>query len=341
MCKDGVIFISKDSKSRKWHITINNPVQHCFTHEKIKEILSQFSSMVYWCMSDEIGEQGTYHTHLFMVLNNASLFSTIKKRFPPANIQMAKGTSQQNRDYVFKEGKWEKDKKKETNLSDTHEEFGDMPFDRQGYRSDLEDLYDMIKSGMTTYEILEENPSYMLNLDKIDRVRTIYFQSKYKSTRRLDLEVTYVYGVPGTGKTRNIMDFFGDENVFRITDYRHPFDSYQCQDIVVFEEFRSDLRIQDMLNYLDVYPLELPSRYNNKIACYTKVFIVTNISLEDQYEGVQIKYQDTWKAFLRRIHKVIHYTKNSVDEYTLQEYLDRDLVPIDDGTSPFEQEKMI
>lgn len=335
-----MFLIAKDSQCRKWQITINNPEKYGFTHEKIKELLSQFTSISYWCMSDEIGEEGTYHTHVYFVLSSATRFSTVKNKFNGPHIEPVKGTSQQNRDYVFKEGKWEKDKKKETNLSDTHEEFGEMPFDRQGYRSDLEDLYDMIKSGMTTYEILEENPSYMLNLDKIDRVRTIYLQSKYKSTRRLDLEVTYVYGVPGTGKTRNIMDFFGDENVFRITDYSHPFDNYQCQDVVVFEEFRSDLKIQHMLNYLDVYPLELPSRYTNKIACYTKVFIVTNIPLEAQYEGVQ-KYKDTWNAFLRRIHKVIHYTRSSVDEYTLQEYLDRDLVPVDDGTSPFEQEKII
>ncbi|OOM69517.1 putative viral replication protein [Clostridium sp. BL-8] len=290
-------------------------------------------------MSDEVGENGTYHTHVYFCLNNATRFSTVKNKFNGPHIEPAKGTSQQNRDYVFKEGKWENDKKKETNLADTHEEYGEMPYDRQGYRSDLEDLYDMIKSGMTTFDILEDNPSYMLQLDKIDRVRTIYLQSKYKSTRRLNLEVTYVYGTPGTGKTRSIMDFFGDDKVFRITDYKHPFDNYQCQDVVVFEEFRSDLKVQDMLNYLDVYPLELPSRYSNKIACYTKVFIVTNISLEEQYEGIQKNFKDTWKAFLRRIHKVIQYTTNNVYEYTLQEYLDRDLTPVDDK-SPFEQEKM-
>lgn len=332
--------IAKDSQCRKWQITINNPEKYGFTHEKIKELLSEFKSLSYWCMSDEIGEEGTYHTHVYLVLSSATRFSTVKNKFNGPHIEPAKGTSQQNRDYVFKEGKWENDKKKETNLIDTHEEFGECPFDRQGYRSDLEDLYDMIKSGMTNFEILEDNPSYMLQLDKIDKVRMVYLQSKFKATRRLDLEVTYVYGTPGTGKTRSIMDFYGDDKVFRITDYKHPFDNYQCQDIIVFEEFRSDLRIQDMLNYLDVYPLELPSRYSNKIACYTKVFIVTNIQLEEQYEGVQEKYKDTWNAFLRRIHKVIHYTKDSVNEYTLQEYLNRDLVPFDE-ISPFEQQKII
>lgn len=56
-----VIATAKDSRSRKWQITINNPAEKGYTHEKIKEQLSLFNSIIYWCMSDEIGEKGTYH----------------------------------------------------------------------------------------------------------------------------------------------------------------------------------------------------------------------------------------------------------------------------------------
>jgi len=161
----------RDSNSRKWQITINNPAQKGFTHEYIRELLATFKSLVYWCMSDEIGEEGTYHTHIFGAFSSCVRFSTIKKKFEGAHFEMAKGTSKENRDYIFKEGKWAKDKKKETNLVDTHEEFGDMPVERQGQRNDLIDLYDMIKQGMTNYDIMEENPAYMMNLDKIEKAR--------------------------------------------------------------------------------------------------------------------------------------------------------------------------
>ncbi len=334
-----MIHIAKDSSSRKWQITINNPHEKGYAHDKLKEILSQFKNLIYWCMSDEVGENGTYHTHLYLSCSGAVRFSTMKNRFEGAHFEMANGTSKQNRDYVFKEGKWEKDKKKETNLSDTHEEFGDMPVERQGQRNDLIDLYDMIKNGMSNYEIIEEDPAYMLNIDKIERARQIVREEKYKDTFR-NLEVVYIFGSTGTGKTRGVMEQYGYSNVFRITDYIHPFDSYKGQDIVIFEEFRSSLRIQDMLNYLDGYPLELPCRYSNKIACYTKVYIITNIDLLEQYESVQKEYSETWKAFLRRIHKVKQYTVNSVDEYTVQEYLERDLIPVND-VNPFEQQKII
>ena len=63
-----------------------------------------------------------------------------------------------------------------------------------------------------------------------------------------------------------------------------------------------------MLNYLDGYPLMLPCRYANRQACYTKVYLISNVPLENQYRGVQMDEPLTWKAFLRRIHHVVEYT---------------------------------
>lgn len=315
--------MAKDSSSRKWQITINNPTDKGYSHDKIKEIIEEFKTCEYWCMSDEIGDEGTYHTHLYMKFPNGVLFSKLKKWFDGAHFEMAKGTSQHNRDYIFKEGKWSKDKKKETNLADTHEEFGDVPVERQGQRNDLHDLYDMIKTGMSNYEIIEEEPNYMMNLDKIERARQILNEEKFKHEFR-QLNVMYIYGPTGVGKTRGIMEMHGYSNVFRVTDYQHPFDNYKGQQNIIFEEFRSSLRIQDMLNYLDGYPLELPCRYTNKIACYTNVYLITNLALNQQYETVQVEHNETWNAFLRRISKVVKMDKEKSSIYTVKEYYNRD-----------------
>ena len=88
--------------------------------------------------------------------------------------------------------------------------------------------------------------------------------------------------------------------MFRVTNYQHPFDGYACEDVILFEEFRSSLPIADMLKYLDGYPLKLPCRFNDKEACYTKVFVVTNIPMEKQYPNIQLEEPETWAAFLRR-----------------------------------------
>jgi len=43
----------KDTRTRKWQITINNPLEKGFTHDFIKAQLEKFKSCVYWCMSDD------------------------------------------------------------------------------------------------------------------------------------------------------------------------------------------------------------------------------------------------------------------------------------------------
>lgn len=309
--------IKQDSRSRKWQITINNPAEKGYTHDKIKEILGQFNSVLYWCIADEVSESGTYHTHIYLVASNAIRFSTMKNRFDGAHFEIARGTSAQNRDYVFKLGKWIADKKRETSLADTHAEWGAIPVERQGARNDLADLYDMVKQGMDNYEILETTPEHMLSIDKIERARQVVRENEYRTIFR-ELNVTYIWGKPGSGKTRSVMEKYGYEHVYRVVNYKHPFDGYRGQEVICFEEFRGNLEIGEMLNFLDGYPLELPCRYANKIACYKTVYLISNIPLDAQYGGIQYSEPATWQAFLRRIHKVIEYRPDgSIREKTL------------------------
>lgn len=304
-----------DSRSRKWQLTINNPAENDFPHEVIKNNLSTLKSLVYWCLCDEVGANGTYHTHIYIAASNAIRFSTLKNLFGAAHMEMAYGTSQENRDYIRKEGKYKDTDKEDTNLPDTFEEFGDMPHEHQGSRTDMTNLYELVKDGLTDYEIVEQDARYLLRLDAIDTARQMLRYERFKNDFRT-ITVNYIYGSTGVGKTRSVMEKYGYSNVYRITDYDHPFDGYKGQDVVIFEEFRSSLKIQDMLNYLDGYPVELPCRYNNKIACYTQVYIITNIPLRQQYTNIQIDSVDTWYAFLRRIHHIFVHDKRGFREET-------------------------
>lgn len=302
----------QDKMSRKWLLTINNPEERDLSHDKIKEQLTKFKKCVYWCMSDEIGAEGTYHTHVYIHSENPIRASTLHNRFKGAHRDIARGTAQENKDYVMKSGKWANTDKSETSVEGTFEEWGDMPIERQGHRQDIDDLYAMIKEGLSDYEILEQSPNYLLHTDKIERARQIVIQEKYKRIWR-DLQVVYIWGDTGSGKTRGVMEKYGYENVFRVTDYTHPWDSYKGQDVVIFEEFRSSIRITEMLTWLDGYPVELPSRYANKYACFTKVYIITNIPLSQQYKHLQMESYEDYRAFLRRINSV-HYYHNGIIE---------------------------
>ena len=266
--------------SRKYLLTINNPLDHGFSHERIKANLSDFSGLVYWCLCDEIGEQGTPHTHVYVVFKNSVMFDTMHKKFYGAHIDKANGTNQENRDYVRKDGKWADDAKHETNKPETFEESGELPPDKTKAQSQAEEIVQMIRDGMSNAEILEACPSAYSKLAYIEQTRQTLLQEQHKDAWR-NVDVTYLWGDTGAGKTRSVMEKYGYSKVYRVTDYSHPFDSYKGQDVIVFEEFRSSIKVQDMLLYLDGYPLELPCRYANKVACYTKVYLITNIPLNN------------------------------------------------------------
>ena len=280
---------------------------------------SVWGKIIYMSCTKEKGKQEeTEHDHLFKLFENYVWRTKIQKVFPHCHIQFCDAEPQYIDDYVEKKGKQKDTEKEETKIEGYQFSYGDLPKKKkregQGKRTDLDKLKSLILDGKSNAEIYNINADYMKYCNSIDRVRNDLLTDKYKKTWR-DLEVHYIFGKSGTGKTRYVMEKYGYENVYRITDYEHPWDGYNNQKVVVFEEFRSSLKIQDMLNYLDGYPLSLPSRYANRQACFVIVYIITNIGIEEQFASVQENHLETYQAFLRRIHDIREYTNNGIVEY--------------------------
>lgn len=293
----------KAAKSRKYQLTFNNPQQHGFSHEVIRTTLQTFPGLQYWCMCDELGEQGTLHTHLYLFSTNAILFDTIQQRFYGAHIEPAQGSHRENRDYIRKEGKWLLDAKHETSLPETFEESGTLPPERTRRQTVSENIFEMLQDGATDAEILRQHPSAMTRLSGLEAARQALREEQYRNTFRT-LRTTYIWGKTGVGKTRGILEKHGYTNVYRVSGYAHPFDTYRGQPVLLFDEFRSSLPLGEMLQYLDGYPLMLPCRYADKVACYTEVYLVSNIPISSQYPQIQIAEPESYKAFLRRFHAI-------------------------------------
>ena len=209
-----------------YQLTINNPIDKGWSHKKILEVLkSNFKTLVYACMSDEEGT--IFHTHIFIVFSSRVRFSMIKKYFPEAHIERCRGRISENVQYIKKSGKWADDlSKQEKVIKGTFEEYGTCPPDSKGIRNDLTELYQMVADGLTNAEILSINQDYILQIDKLEKIRMILLTEKFKDLVRLDLEVYYIFGATGTGKTRGVLEKNGYSNVYRVTDYKHPFDNY-------------------------------------------------------------------------------------------------------------------
>lgn len=193
-----------------------------------------------------------------------------------------------------------------------------MPQEHQEIKAEVADIYLSIKDGLTDTELMEMYPNEAYNVDKFERIRQRIKADENAKIRR-EVTVYYIWGRTGLGKTRHVIEKYGYENVYRITDYKNPFDGYKGEDVICFDEFNSSLNIQSMNNLLDCYPLTLPARYSNKQACYTKVYIIANIPLDKQYQTIQYEYFEIYRAFLRRITNVLHFKEDgSINEQKLK-----------------------
>lgn len=309
--------MADNSQSRKWQLTINNPQEHNITDELIKETLLKFVPD-YYCMCKEIGnETKTLHIHIFIYSKSPIRFTTIKNRFPTAHIEKAYGTIQDNIDYVRKTGKFENTDKAETSIEGSFIEYGVVPSELIEKDATMGKLIENIKDGKPTIEIIEDNPKLAFKIIDIERIRQAYLNDQYSKENR-DIICTYIFGESGIGKTFSIFKKYGAENIARITNYNSSngimnFDNYdKSQDVLVFEEFHSQISIENMLNYLDVYPIKLPARYNNKVACYTKVYITSNVPFESQYAEykMDLKKYAVYQAWCRRIHNIYEMVKD-------------------------------
>ena len=291
------------NRSRSWIVTQS---AEKISPEDLQKALSPYTYIGQLEQGEKGGEQGYKHFQIYIENPTQISFSTLKKLLPNCHLERRRGTKQEAYDYVTKS---------ETRIG---EPFGNGEIDLteiQGRRTDLLKITEMLDNGATEQDIRRAYPTQFLTMKtKIREYIQSLKEEQFKNARRLNLEVTYIYGKTGTGKTRFVLDKYGDENVFRMTRYgkredEERFDGYTGQSIIVFEEFRSHISISNMLNYLDIYGVSLPARYGDKTACYDKVFIISNWQLNEQYKNIQTEHPETFKAFLRRIHYIWEYDK--------------------------------
>lgn len=203
-----------------------------------------------------------------------------------------------------------------------------------GQRLDLEDLANDIIQGKTDHQIFErDSVAFMRHIKMIRETRAMLQDTEYNNKFR-HIEVCYIYGKTRTGKTTLITNHFGYENVYRITDSKNPWDGYTNQPIIIFEEFRETYPLETMLSWLEGHPVQLPARYYNRTAAYTKVFIISNWEWSKQYEIARESIPEDYAALLARIHHVVEVRRTD-DMTTIYKHSDASLNNIFNHESKF------
>lgn len=245
----------------------------------------------------EKGTSETEYRHWQIYIENRSpiRFETLQKKFPKGHFERRTGTKEACYRYVTKT---------ETSLG-VRISRGDMKIqDKKPGRAELLEQYRIqILTGQTTVSKLILEDSNALPHERSLRVLENEYRKKLCKGRIRDVEVHYIYGATGVGKTRMIYDRYKGhyDDLYVVGDYSHPFDQYDNEDCLVFDEFSGQINFEYLLKILDRYPIELRARYMNKYANFTKVFILSNLPIEDCYPSKFHESKQQWDALLRRI----------------------------------------
>lgn len=300
-----------DGRIRTWAYTVQNITEACvLATENYKE-----DAIDWLVVARETGEEcGKTHYQGAVRFKHGKTFTAVQKflRLKAGDELAAMRTSEfTNAAYCLKgemtRAEWNESGVDHPNYGlnvQVVRQIGTLPLRGDAKESVWDNIIQAIHDGWSDIEIVAKWPAVALRcMTAIAGYRLKYEQ---ENAAWRDVETVYLAGDTGVGKTRYVMEKYGYNNVYRVTNYDSgAFDQYDGQDVVVFEEFRSrggqGFKISQMLNFLDGYPVQLPARYANKMAKFTKVFIITNWCLNDQYTGVQSAHPKTWEAFLRRI----------------------------------------
>ena len=323
----------KTPQSRKWLLTFQKShIDSGFTHERIKEEIKKIKPVVYWCLASEIGllsqknedAEPQLHTHLFIFCSSPVRGSTLENRFPTVNREVCRGTAQENRDYIMKTGKHENTEKALTRIEGSFEEEGIMPIEpKQGKRTDLEVIQNMLDIGMTPNEIFDVSLSHR-KFEKL--IKDANYRKRSKETQLTrDITVIWHVGEAGSGKSFFINKLAelhgGEENIYIVGEYEKGFDKYNGESVLFLDELRTQLNYHQLLTILGGLKVQTYARYANIIGLWTEVHITSVYSPEQLYRlivGESKQYIDTYEQLRRRISSVMyHYIMNG--EYLIHE----------------------
>lgn len=324
----------RNQKVRCWVGTWNNPK---LNDEEFKEhLLNLYNAdyLKYAIFQREKGEEsGIEHFQFFVDFKNARTFKWVKENLPyGCHFKPMRSTKTLCKNYCSKT---------DTRISETYYEIGEFVEERQ--RTDLASILDMIKQKIPFDVIQEAYPTQCIMYKRQLQEYAQTLSNKENKSKLRDVKVYYLYGEPGCGKTSLMVKELGLENTFLVDTYdKSMFTLYNNEENIVFDEFTGKVEITYMNKLLDRYPVQLRGLNVVKMASYSTVWVISNLSLQNQYKQIQEENPTLFKAFERGFgcimrmdySGVIHYEKNDYVK-SVQIEMKAEELPFNEGDLDF------
>ena len=298
----------KNTRHRRWFLTVPAEGDKGVSRGELEQALSPYDAYLGQLEQGE-GTNRYRHWQLVLVHSEPVRFSTLRRKLPTAHLEPVKNLRAALA-YVQKEDTRVEDEKPLVK--------GEIsPGPGQGHRSDLDELRTRILQGQETAdELILSDSSAWRHSRLVGDLVSARDRSRQEGKLR-NVQVRVVFGATGTGKTSAVLDGLQAlGSVCRVTHWGSgAFDGYGGQDSLVLDEFAGQPPLEELLTWLDRYPVALPARYRARQAAFVRVVLCSNAPPWTWYPWAP-KAQRA--ALARRLHLVEEWA-GSWDNVTVTE----------------------
>lgn len=250
-------------------------------------------------------ETGRLHYQGYVELKSPQRMSFVKKLLErqDAHIETARGSAEQCYEYCTKE---ESRMEAPVEVGDWTEKAG------QGRRSDLHELAEDAKNGLTFDQLVDKHPTIA--------IRAPHYLRNAISLRRPPrdwvMEIVVIWGDPGAGKSRLARDIArigapADETPYSraiFTSSRDVwFEDYRFQHTVILDDYYGQLRFPEFLKLTDRYDYAVSVK-GGYAPFLSRRIIFTSNQPPDNWHSAEYVNDEHERAFNRRISRIIHLT---------------------------------
>lgn len=301
------------SKSRNWCFTRQLAdreavfVENCAATPTLEDLwfapvlTDQITGYVF--QIEKAPSTGKLHCQGFIQFKNTKAMSTAKNAIGgDPHMETMKGTVEEAVAYC---------KKEESRYCGPYE-CGAIQVSRQGKRTDLEALREMVKERKPALEIIEEDAKFARYEKQINFMRFAYMEAA-SDRQATGVAVKVFYGATGLGKTFAAINYVCHNKDYYVCEAPSQaggkiwFQGYEGQKTLIIDDFAGNFCTVDYLKrLLDCYKLKVEFKGGFVWANWTTVVITSNYHPANWYDNVGLHVVNV-EPLRRRLNKIYEF----------------------------------